>query len=158
MSSEFLESYSKSSRLVDSMTSVSNHKMLQRCLTIGEERSARLYNEVVKTKNRISIRTDGKIVILKISDVQFIKAAGNYIEIHSRVQKYLIRDTLSNMQNRLPDSLFVRIHRSVIVNTDYIAEIMTWYNGELKVVLTNGEGLVVSRNYRSNIEALLELM
>lgn len=140
------------------MTEVSNHEMLQRCLTIEKDRTEKRYVGMVKAKNRISIRTDGKIVLLKLSDVQYIKAAGNYIEIHTNLHKYMIRDTMSKMQNRLPDSIFVRIHRSVIINTDYIAEIMTWYNGELKVMLTNGAGLIVSRNYRSNIEALLEMM
>lgn len=65
---------------------------------------------------------------------------------------------MSKMQKRLPDSVFVRIHRSVIINIDHISEIMTWYNGELKISLTNGKGLIASRKYRSNIEALLELI
>jgi two-component system LytT family response regulator len=155
---ELSNSYSKSSGLVNSMLGVSDLKMLQRCATIDDAQKDKSANRLLKIKDRISIRTEGKIVLIKLADIIFIKAAGNYVEIFTKAQKYLIRDTLSNMENRLPDALFIRIHRSVIINADCIAEVMTWYNGELKIVLSSGDGLVVSRNFRTNIESLLETM
>jgi DNA-binding LytR/AlgR family response regulator len=151
-------SLSSSGVSLKSLPGVPDTSMLQRCVTIEKGATNILLSTLARPRDRISIRTDGKIVILKYVDIYYLRAAGNYIEIHVSGQKYLIRDTMSKMQKRLPDSVFVRIHRSVIINIDHISEIMTWYNGELKISLTNGKGLIVSRKYRSNIEALLELI
>lgn len=131
-------------------------QLLSRCSTINQGPVEKIPKHQHWLKDRISIRTDGKIILLRISEILFVRAAGNYIEIHITGQKFMIRETMNGILKRLSTATFVRIHRSVIINIEYIAEVMSWYNGELRVVMTDGRAHIVSRNFKSNIDRLLE--
>jgi two-component system LytT family response regulator len=80
--------------------------------------------------------------------IDWIEASGNYVRIHSGEKSYLIRGTMNSMERKLDPALFIRIHRSFIVNVDSIKELESWFHGDYKVVLKNGKELVLSRNYR----------
>ena len=102
-----------------------------------------------KSLNKILIKKKGKEFIIDLSQVSTIESGGNYIYIHSNNQVYPMRTTMTKMQQNLDASQFVRVHRSYIVNLDYILEIQTPQAGEYRILLKNKETIPLSRTYRS---------
>lgn len=92
--------------------------------------------------------------VLKVSEVGYLEADGNYVRVHAGSEVHLVRSTLSGLLERLDPGVFVRIHRSTVVNLDRVREIRPWFAGRYVAVLEGGERLRVSRTYR---DALLEL-
>ncbi len=119
--------------------------------------------EVVRTveaqrplADRIMVKTDGKLLFLKTDEIDWIDAAGNYVQLHTADKTYLSRDTMNNMESKLDPNRFLRIHRSTIVNLDRIKEMQPWFHGEYQVRLTNGTKLYMSRSYRQKIDVLMK--
>ncbi len=110
-----------------------------------------------KLKTRLSIKVDGRIVLLKHEDIYYLKSAGNYIEIYTREKKYLTRETLFNLEIRLRKAGFVRIHRSCMVNIEHVSEVLPWQHGESQVILDNGSKLVLSRTFKPDFDQALDL-
>ncbi|MFD1144371.1 LytR/AlgR family response regulator transcription factor [Larkinella insperata] len=102
---------------------------------------------------RILVKETGKMSLVNTDDILYFDADGNYITLHTEEKNYLIYESLTNLETRLDPSVFVRIHRSHIVNLDYIAEIETHFNGEYIVRLRTGQQLKWSRSYRDNLKA-----
>ncbi|WP_317164442.1 LytR/AlgR family response regulator transcription factor [Oceanihabitans sp. IOP_32] len=73
----------------------------------------------------IFVRHHEKMVKVDIKDILYIEAERNYSRIHSKDKEYLLVTTLKDMDEKLPVNLFLRIHRSFIVNIAHIDEIAT---------------------------------
>jgi two-component system LytT family response regulator len=97
---------------------------------------------------RILVRSDGRIRLVSVSEVDWIEAADNYVRLHSGTERHLVRETMAAMENRLDPSRFARIHRSTIVNLARIRELQPTFNGEYVVILQSGAKLTLSRGYR----------
>ena len=106
-------------------------------------------------KSRLSIKDGAKIFVVPCDDIIFIEAEGSYTAVHTTNRKYLHNETLNTLETTLDPALFTRIHRSSIVNTRYIKELISHYNGDYTIVMQNGNELKLSRNYR---EKLLQLI
>lgn len=104
---------------------------------------------------RFPIKSSGRTVFLQLDEIDYLEAAGNYVRLHTGMQEYLTRDTMSAFESRLSDSDFVRIHRSVIVNRKRIKELRPWFTGEYVVILTSGKELTLSRGYRDRLPLLM---
>jgi two-component system, LytTR family, response regulator len=111
------------------------------------------------TADRIHLKTKGKIVFVPLRSIYWLESAGNYVEVFigKQGERFLVRETLSSFEERLDAKRFVRIHRSVIVNTERIREMRPRYTGEYHVTLDNGKELTLSRGYRSNLRRLFEV-
>jgi two-component system LytT family response regulator len=96
---------------------------------------------------RFVVRLHGKILVVPVAEVDWIKAEDNYIRIHIGSSSYLDRETLSSLCDRLDPRKFVRVHRSVLINLDRIKEV-TVINGEYELVLQGGIRIALSRTYR----------
>jgi hypothetical protein len=105
-------------------------------------------------EERICIKCKGRIVFLALHEIQWIEAAGNYLKLHTGSETYTVRDTMAEIGARLDPERFLRIHRSVIVNVQYIRELKPWYTGEYVLTLTNGKELTLSRKYRSSVDRM----
>ena len=103
--------------------------------------------------DRLLINTDGRLVPVRVADIDWIEAAGNYVRLHVNKSVQMSRDTLSGMERRLDPSRFARIHRSAIVNLDRVKELQAWFSGDFVVLLTTGERLRLSRSFRRAFEA-----
>ncbi len=103
---------------------------------------------------RFVIKSGSNIFIVKAEDVLWIEAAGNYVNIITENKKHLLRSTMSGLINRLDKDAFYQIHRSTIVNLNYVERIEEWSYGDYKVILKNGTDLKMSRNYKSLIKNL----
>lgn len=102
---------------------------------------------------RILVKETGRMSLVNTDAIQYFDADGNYITLHTEGKNHLIYESLTNLETRLNPDNFVRIHRSHIVNLDYVAEIETHFNGEYIVRLTTGQQLKWSRSYRDNLKA-----
>lgn len=107
-----------------------------------------------KPMERLAIKSDGRITILKIADIAWIEAAHNYVEIHDDKKSHLLRETIGGIEQKLPPEKFVRISRSAIVNVDRVKELQPLFHGEYKVTLHNGKQLTLSRRYRRKLPQL----
>lgn len=104
---------------------------------------------------RISVKANGKIILLKTADVDWIEAAGDYVALHIGNKSHLIHETMNSLALKLNPSQFLRIHRSMMVNIERVRELHPHRNGEYYVMLYNGVKLKLSRNYRDNLQAWL---
>jgi two-component system LytT family response regulator len=104
---------------------------------------------------RILIKSGGRILFLRIREIDWVEAAGNYVQIHTGEQVHLLREKIGAMGKRLDGEMFVRIHRSLIVNVDRIQELQPCGNGEYLLVLKNGKSMSVSRGYRRHLGQFL---
>jgi two-component system LytT family response regulator len=102
---------------------------------------------------RFLVRLRGRMILVPARDVDWIGAAGNYVELHVAGDVHLVRGTLQELEQRLPES-FVRIHRSSIVNLDRVRELHPWSHGDRLVVLDDGTELRLSRRYRDRLEGV----
>jgi two-component system, LytTR family, response regulator len=103
--------------------------------------------------DRLMVKHDGRVFFLKVSDVDWFEAAGNYVRVHSGKTDHLIRETMHHVESQLDPSMFVRIHRAVIVNIDRIRELQPWFAGDYIVILRDGRQLKLSRTYREHLQS-----
>lgn len=103
----------------------------------------------------LPVKQNGKITLLWQSQIICIIAAGYYVEIHTYEKKYLLRESLKALAGKLEPSVFVRIHRSTIINLSSLEEIIPGSPGCAEVHLKNGEIFSVSKSYRTALFDLL---
>ena len=106
---------------------------------------------------RLVVKTSGKVVFIKVADLDWVDAAGNYVRLHVAGDSYLMRETMGRLESRLDPKQFLRIHRSTIVNIERIRELQQQFHGDYLVVLKSGQRLTLSRSYRDKIQELLDL-
>ncbi len=97
---------------------------------------------------RIPVNLSKQILLIKTNEVTHIAADGDYVKIHALDKSYLLRKSLGSLQDQLDPSVFHRIHRSTIVNSDFVSSLKPHINGEFFVVLSNGINLKLSRSYK----------
>ena len=100
---------------------------------------------------RLTIKIGGRVVLLKIDEIDFIEADGNYAKLHVGSKAHLLREKMHDLEKQLDPAKFVRIHRSAIVNLDRIKEMHPHFNGDYVVILENGRQLRLSRSRRENV-------
>jgi len=109
-----------------------------------------------KRLERIVVKSGGRVFFLRTEDVDWIEAAGNYVELHVGNDSHLLRETMNKLETRLDPKLFLRIHRRTIVNVERIRQLEGVTHGEYVVVLKDGTRLGSSRGYRESVQRLLE--
>ena len=116
--------------------------------------------EELRTRNqyleRLVVRSGGRILILRVSEIDWIEAASNYVRLHAGGKEYLLRETMTALEAKLDPMEFVRIHRSTIVRVDRIRELEPLFQGDYVVVLEDTTRLTSSRGYRERLQDLLQ--
>ena len=108
-----------------------------------------------KYLERMLVKQSGKIVILNVGDIHWIKALEDYVDLHTSQGSFLVLSSLSKLEEKLNPDQFVRVHRSYIVNLELINEIVPWTNGRMKCIMKDGHEIMLSR---SGAKRLKELM
>jgi len=110
--------------------------------------------EFESTAQRLAIKEDDEILLIPYTDIAWIDAAGDYMCVHVGNATHVLRCTMKELENKLKHSSLARIHRSTVVNLDYVKSIKPLPKGECELHLDNDVILKVSRNYRKNIDQL----
>jgi two-component system, LytTR family, response regulator len=100
---------------------------------------------------RVLVKSGSRIIVVRSSSIEWIEAQGDYIMVHIQKSGHLVREKMGTMEKRLDPRRFVRIHRSTIVNLDFIRELRPLWGGDYRVFLHDGTQLTLSRNYRSAV-------
>ena len=102
---------------------------------------------------RLTFAAGAGTVFLRRSEIDWVRAAGNYLEVHAGPSLHLVRETLKRAHARL-GSGFLRIHRSLLVNAERVVELVPRESGEADVVLADGTRLRASRGHRESLDRL----
>ena len=104
---------------------------------------------------RLAVRSAGKTVFLDVEDVDWIGAAENYVEVHAGRISHLLHVTMNTLEKSLDPEIFLRIHRSIIVNVSRIKDLQSDSHGEYLITLRNGARLQSGRSYVDRLKALV---
>ncbi|MAH73798.1 MAG: DNA-binding response regulator [Porticoccaceae bacterium] len=105
-------------------------------------------------RDKLVIKDAGVVNVVAVSDIDWIDAAGDYMCVHALGRTYILRSTMKQLMEKLDRNLFVRVHRSTVVNITRVVTIRAHQKGGSTLVLENGESLRVSRNYRQYVSNL----
>ena len=97
---------------------------------------------------RFLVRKLGKEFLIAASDVEWLQASGNYVNLHVRGRDYPLRTTMASIESQLDPARFVRVHRSYIVNLDCVGEIEPLDTGDARIAMRDGAVIPCSRTYR----------
>lgn len=105
---------------------------------------------------RLAVRSAGKTIFVDVVDIDWIEAAENYVQLHAGRADHLLHVTMNTLEKSLDAELFLRIHRSVIVNVKRIKEMQPVMHGEYVITLANGVRLQSGRSYTDRVKMLAE--
>ena len=109
-----------------------------------------------KYASRLAVQTGSRIQIVTAEDIEWIGAAGDYVELHVNGCSFLLRETMASLEQRLDPEKFIRIHRSRIVRLKGILELRSIENREFTVKLSDGSEHRSSRTYADRLERWLQ--
>jgi two-component system, LytTR family, response regulator len=112
-------------------------------------------NSRAKYRTRMIAKNRHRVSILAVSDIDWIGATGDYVTLHVGTKEHLVRRTISSLERELDPDMFLRVHRSTIVQASRICELVTLQNGEFLVRLRDGTELKTSRSYSERLEQWL---
>lgn len=115
----------------------------------------RLERAEPKHWERVVIKSAGRIFFVDVAEIDWIEAAGNYVQLHVGDKAHLLRETMDALAAKLPADQFLRIRRSVIVNAGRVKELQPLFKGEYQIILHDGTTLTSSRRYRAQLSSLL---
>lgn len=106
--------------------------------------------------SRFAVPDRHDVLLIPARDVVWLESAGDYVRIHPRDGKArLVRATMSALEERLDPDVFARVHRSAIVNLEYVEVLHPWSHGEYEILLATGDELKLSRTYKKSFLARL---
>ena len=97
---------------------------------------------------RLMVRSAGRVVFLRVEEIDWVEAAGSYVRLHVGRDAHLFHEGMAALLARLDPARFARVHRSTIVNLDRVRELQPWFHGDAVAILRDGTRLQVSRTYR----------
>ncbi len=106
---------------------------------------------------RIAFKARGSVLLLDLADISAVLAEGNYVSLQHRPNPYLVHESLSSMAEKLKPYGFIRIHRSVVVNTSAVEEVHPLPTGEYRLRVKGGKKYLVTRTYKHNLRDLAQL-
>ena len=106
--------------------------------------------------SRIAIKTNGKILFINPAEVNAVEAQGNYVLVRRGPDSFVLRGSISELAEKLEPCGFIRIHRSVLVNTSHVQEIEPWTPGGYLLRIRGGKEYTVSRTYKSNLKSIAD--
>ncbi len=109
-------------------------------------------------EKKITIKDRDSIKLIKVGNIAWIDAAGDYMCVHADGETHIMRCTMKQLLEDLDETVFKRVHRSTIVNLSCIEEVIPHTKGEYFLQIENGERIKVSRNYRDSIKSFLATM
>ena len=148
-----LKPFSKS-RLKDALERAKG--MLKKDFETKIEDLLKLVEEEKRFMTRIPVRKGKRIIFLDIKDVVWIGAEETLNFVYTKENRYLINDTLAELEEKLDPHIFFRIHRSSIINLNHVVEVIPWFAGQYKVVMKDREKTELTLS-RRRVKSLKEI-
>jgi two-component system LytT family response regulator len=104
---------------------------------------------------RIAVEMHGQVKPIPVAQIDYISAAGPYAELHVGDRRYVIREAMQTLEDRLDPNRFMRVHRSVIVRLDLVEALHRGGGGDYELQMKGGVRLRVSRSRREGLERWL---
>lgn len=106
-------------------------------------------------EDKVLLKVNNEMIFVKAGDIKLITAENQYSSVFVNGGKsYLLRTSMQNWEDKLPESHFLRIHRSTIINVNYIEKIEKWFNNSFRLHLADiKEPFIVSRKYAGKLKA-----
>lgn len=105
--------------------------------------------------SRIVFKSRGRVLFLPVSEIRWIGAEENYVRLCMERETHLLRETMMRIERQLDPRMFLRVHRSAMVNLQFVKEVRTEGQGDFVVQLVSGERVSMSRSYHSRLGDLL---
>ena len=128
-----------------------------------EERASRLLNALThlhkpasQREPRIAIKAKGTVIFVNPADLIAVQAEGNYVLLQRISGSYLLRESISVLEEQLKPYGFIRIHRSVLVNTLFVEEVRPSLTGDYGLRIKGGKEYTVTRTYKKNLRSIAE--
>ena len=138
------------------------HQAVARVLDRNNDAMRAAINAVIEQAGRdnpypekLPVKINGRIVIISTEKIEWIEAERDYIRLHVAKDSYLVRGSMASIESKLCGKKFVRIHRSTIINLDYLAELRPTPSGEYLITLSGGTQLRLSRSHRENLPQII---
>jgi two-component system LytT family response regulator len=122
--------------------------LLTKTKDLGNQSLRKSHTTTQFSNERLVIRSNGHVYLLESNDIYWVEAEGDYVSVHTPEKSHLVRETMKNMEARLHEQGFQRVHRSSIVNLAYVRELISLDSGDYKIILRDNTGVKLSRNYR----------
>lgn len=104
---------------------------------------------------RLAFRKGERAILIPTSDVEWIEAAGKTVRVHAGGKVHELRESMKEMEGKLDPDVFLRVHRSAIVNLEHVAEIHTWFKGTFRLTLSSGATVRTGSAFRDRVDAIL---
>ena len=95
--------------------------------------------------SQIFIKDGEKCWLVKIGEISHFEIVGNYTRVFFQDQKPMLYKSLNQVEEKLPEESFFRVNRQQIINMNFIGNVVPWFNGKLKLIMSNGDEIEVSR-------------
>jgi two-component system LytT family response regulator len=105
-----------------------------------------------RLSQRLLLRDGGRILCIPVEEIEWVEAAGNYVEIHMGRKSHLVRHTVKAMEAKLDPDRFLRVRPSAIVNVNEVATLESRSGGDYLLTLRNGVQIPSSRSFRDRVE------
>ena len=115
----------------------------------------RRISNLSSSSERFAVKVHGKFLFLDPAEIYWIQARDDVARVHLADSAYDVREPLSHLESRLPGNTFLRVHRSVIVNTTHIRAAEPFDQGDQMLILRNGKRLTTGRSYRKVVQEFL---
>jgi two-component system LytT family response regulator len=128
----------------------------------GQERAERLLGMLNELKlrpdrsTRIAIKDKGRVVFVDVAEIVSVEASGNYVLLQQKVGSYMLRAPIGDIAEKLKPHGFIRIHRSVLVNKQFVASVQPGIGSEHVLRTKTGKEYPVTRTFRANLRELAE--
>ncbi|HET7229109.1 MAG TPA: LytTR family DNA-binding domain-containing protein [Longimicrobium sp.] len=99
----------------------------------------------------VMVKVRGKVEFLRTADIDWIEAEGNYVRLHAGKKRYLVREKIGTLEERLDPDRFLRVHRSAMVQLDRVAELHPMAAGDGILLLRDGTEVRLSRGFRRRL-------
>jgi len=127
--------------------------------TISEAEIKEQLLRAIRAKNlpsqRLVIKSGSRMLFLHPEKIEWVEAEKDYVRLHVGKETQLVRETMNDIEKKLESDRFVRVHRSTIVNLDYVKEMQPLPSGEYDIAMRDGTQLRLSRGYRARLMDLL---
>jgi two-component system LytT family response regulator len=154
----FQEAFARARALIANRAAVAEREKLSALLSETGKVAGSNEPSADVMHDRILVKTGTRVLFLDPGDIDWVEAAGNYVKLHVGENEYIVRESITRLENMLATRHFARVHRSTIVNLNRVRELRPWFSGEMIIVMQNGTELKLSRTYRKDLERRVRIL